>query len=66
MNPILFMAVPPPGAGLPYDDEPELRRQRRAVRAPILMDGLPIAAERPSPGLGQHTDDVLRDPAWGG
>jgi crotonobetainyl-CoA:carnitine CoA-transferase CaiB-like acyl-CoA transferase len=37
-----------------------------SVRAPILMDGAPVAAERPSPRLGQHTDDVLRDPAWGG
>jgi crotonobetainyl-CoA:carnitine CoA-transferase CaiB-like acyl-CoA transferase len=37
-----------------------------AVRAPIIMDGQPVAAKRPSPGLGQHTDDVLRDPAWGG
>jgi crotonobetainyl-CoA:carnitine CoA-transferase CaiB-like acyl-CoA transferase len=37
-----------------------------SVRAPILMDGVAVAAERPSPGLGKHTDDVLRDPAWGG
>jgi crotonobetainyl-CoA:carnitine CoA-transferase CaiB-like acyl-CoA transferase len=37
-----------------------------SVRAPILVDGMPITAERPSPGLGQHTDEVLRDPAWGG
>ena len=37
-----------------------------SVRAPILVDGAPVAAERPSPGLGQHTEEVLRDPAWGG
>ena len=37
-----------------------------SVRAPILVDGAPVAAERPSPDLGQHTEEVLRDPAWGG
>jgi crotonobetainyl-CoA:carnitine CoA-transferase CaiB-like acyl-CoA transferase len=35
------------------------------VRSPILMDGAPLVAERPSPRLGEHTDDVLNDPAWG-
>jgi crotonobetainyl-CoA:carnitine CoA-transferase CaiB-like acyl-CoA transferase len=37
-----------------------------SVRAPIVLDGEPMAAPRPSPGLGEHTDEVLRDPAWGG
>jgi crotonobetainyl-CoA:carnitine CoA-transferase CaiB-like acyl-CoA transferase len=37
-----------------------------SVRAPILVDGVAVAAERPAPGLGQHTEEVLRDPAWGG
>jgi crotonobetainyl-CoA:carnitine CoA-transferase CaiB-like acyl-CoA transferase len=37
-----------------------------SVRSPITMNGEPMAAGRPSPGLGQHTDEVLRDPAWGG
>jgi crotonobetainyl-CoA:carnitine CoA-transferase CaiB-like acyl-CoA transferase len=35
------------------------------VRSPILMDGAPLVAERPSPRLGEHTEDVLNDPAWG-
>jgi crotonobetainyl-CoA:carnitine CoA-transferase CaiB-like acyl-CoA transferase len=35
------------------------------VRSPILLDGEPLVAERPSPRLGEHTDDVLNDPAWG-
>jgi crotonobetainyl-CoA:carnitine CoA-transferase CaiB-like acyl-CoA transferase len=37
-----------------------------SVRSPILLDGEPVAASRPSPRLGEHTDEVLRDPAWGG
>jgi crotonobetainyl-CoA:carnitine CoA-transferase CaiB-like acyl-CoA transferase len=36
------------------------------LRSPIVLDGEPMVAERPSPGLGEHTDEVLRDPAWGG
>jgi crotonobetainyl-CoA:carnitine CoA-transferase CaiB-like acyl-CoA transferase len=36
------------------------------VRSPILLDGTPLVAERPSPRLGEHTDDVLNDPAWMG
>jgi crotonobetainyl-CoA:carnitine CoA-transferase CaiB-like acyl-CoA transferase len=35
------------------------------VRSPILMDGRPLVAERPSPRLGEHTGEVLQDPAWG-
>jgi crotonobetainyl-CoA:carnitine CoA-transferase CaiB-like acyl-CoA transferase len=35
------------------------------VRSPLLLDGAPLVSERPSPGLGQHTDEVLTDPAWG-
>ncbi len=37
-----------------------------SVRSPILLDGEPVAANRPSPRLGEHTEEVLRDPAWGG
>ena len=36
------------------------------IRAPIVMDGKPLAASRPAPGLGQHDDEVLRDVNWGG
>jgi crotonobetainyl-CoA:carnitine CoA-transferase CaiB-like acyl-CoA transferase len=31
------------------------------VRTPITLDGAPMAAERPSPRLGEHTDEVLRE-----
>jgi crotonobetainyl-CoA:carnitine CoA-transferase CaiB-like acyl-CoA transferase len=31
------------------------------VRTPIIIDGEPMAAERPSPRLGEHTDDILRE-----
>ena len=30
----------------------------------IVMDGEALVARRPSPRLGEHTDDVLNDPAW--
>jgi crotonobetainyl-CoA:carnitine CoA-transferase CaiB-like acyl-CoA transferase len=35
-----------------------------SVRSPIVMDGQPMAAGRPSPRLGEHTDEVLSDPSW--
>jgi hypothetical protein len=28
------------------------------------MNGEPMAASRPSPRLGEHTDEVLNDPSW--
>jgi crotonobetainyl-CoA:carnitine CoA-transferase CaiB-like acyl-CoA transferase len=36
------------------------------LRSPIVIDGEPMVAERPSPALGAHTQEVLADPAWGG
>ena len=36
------------------------------LRTPIVIDGMPAASSRASPGLGEHTEDVLSDPAWGG
>jgi len=35
-----------------------------SVRSPIVMDGRPMASGRPSPRLGEHTDEVLSDPSW--
>ena len=31
------------------------------VRTPIVLDGQPMAAERPAPRLGEHTRDILRE-----
>jgi glutaryl-CoA transferase len=31
------------------------------VRTPIVLDGVPAAAEHPSPRLGEHTAEVLRE-----
>jgi crotonobetainyl-CoA:carnitine CoA-transferase CaiB-like acyl-CoA transferase len=31
------------------------------VRTPIMLDGEPMAAPRPSPRLGEHTAEVLRE-----
>ena len=36
------------------------------IRSPILIDGVPQASPRPAPSLGQHADEILADPAWGG
>jgi crotonobetainyl-CoA:carnitine CoA-transferase CaiB-like acyl-CoA transferase len=35
-----------------------------SVRSPIVLDGEPMAAWRPSPRLGEHTQEVLSDPSW--
>ena len=37
-----------------------------SVGSPIVLDGVRMTAERPSPRLGADTEDVLADPAWGG
>jgi len=31
------------------------------VRTPIMIDGAPMAAERPSPRLGEHSKEILRE-----
>jgi crotonobetainyl-CoA:carnitine CoA-transferase CaiB-like acyl-CoA transferase len=31
------------------------------VRTPIMIDGKPMAAKRPSPRLGEHTSEILRE-----
>lgn len=37
-----------------------------AMGCPIVMDGVRLTADRPSPRLGEHQDEVLNDPHWGG
>ena len=37
-----------------------------SVRSPIMIDGAPMAADRPSPRLGADTEAVLSDPDWVG
>lgn len=36
------------------------------VASPIVMDGVRQVSPRPSPGLGEHENEILNDPAWGG
>ncbi|WP_199084774.1 CaiB/BaiF CoA-transferase family protein [Bosea sp. ASV33] len=36
------------------------------IASPIVMNGVRQVAGRPSPRLGEHADDILNDPAWGG
>jgi crotonobetainyl-CoA:carnitine CoA-transferase CaiB-like acyl-CoA transferase len=31
------------------------------VRTPIVMDGVPQSSGRPSPLLGEHTEEILRE-----
>lgn len=35
------------------------------LRGPIVIDGDPMVGATPAPRLGQHTQEVLADPAWG-
>ena len=37
-----------------------------SVRSPIMIDGAPMVADRPSPRLGADTEAVLSDPDWVG
>jgi crotonobetainyl-CoA:carnitine CoA-transferase CaiB-like acyl-CoA transferase len=32
-----------------------------SVRAPMLMSKTPLSYERPSPRLGEHTEEVLKE-----
>jgi crotonobetainyl-CoA:carnitine CoA-transferase CaiB-like acyl-CoA transferase len=31
------------------------------IRTPIVLDGVPMASDRPSPRLGEHTAEILRE-----
>src|SRR5579863_2371756 len=48
------MRVDPPSAAAKGGKIP-------GVRTPIVLDGAPMAAERPSPRLGEHTAEILRE-----
>jgi crotonobetainyl-CoA:carnitine CoA-transferase CaiB-like acyl-CoA transferase len=48
------MRVDPPCAAAAAGSVP-------GVRTPLILDGKPMAAERPSPRLGEHTDEILRE-----
>ncbi|GGH05911.1 CoA transferase [Alsobacter metallidurans] len=37
-----------------------------SIRSPLVLDGQPMVAQRPSPGLGEHTNEVLADAGWMG
>ncbi len=45
--------------GLPSEAAKEGRIP--GVRTPIMIDGAPLAAPRPSPRLGEHTAEILRE-----
>lgn len=36
------------------------------VASPIVLDGVRQVVSRPSPRLGEHAEEILNDPAWGG
>jgi crotonobetainyl-CoA:carnitine CoA-transferase CaiB-like acyl-CoA transferase len=36
------------------------------LRSAIVIDGVAAASRRPAPLLGEHQDEVLADPNWGG
>jgi len=37
-----------------------------SVASPIVLDGVRQVSPRPSPRLGEHEDEIMSDPAWGG
>jgi crotonobetainyl-CoA:carnitine CoA-transferase CaiB-like acyl-CoA transferase len=37
-----------------------------SIRSPVVLDGEAMASRRPPPLLGEHTQEVLADPDWGG
>ena len=43
-------------------DDPGRDTVLRLVRNPIRVDGTPLATRLPPPRLGEHTDEVLREP----
>src|SRR5438067_151107 len=48
------MRIDPPSAAARAGSIP-------GVRTPIMIDGRPMAAERPAPRLGEHTTEILRE-----
>ena len=48
------------GAFLPTDAPGHHTEQIRTVAPPVRFDGTPPSPSGPVPGLGEHTDDVLR------
>ena len=36
-----------------------------SLRGPIVMNGVPLVADTPSPLLGADTQNILNDSAWG-
>jgi crotonobetainyl-CoA:carnitine CoA-transferase CaiB-like acyl-CoA transferase len=48
------MRIDPPSAAAKAGTIP-------GVRTPIVLDGKPMAAERPAPRLGEHTAEILRE-----
>jgi crotonobetainyl-CoA:carnitine CoA-transferase CaiB-like acyl-CoA transferase len=36
------------------------------LRSPVVIDGKPMVARSVAPRLGQHTDEIIDDAAWGG
>ncbi len=37
-----------------------------SLRSPIMIDGAPLFSTLVSPELGEHGDQIINDPAWGG
>jgi crotonobetainyl-CoA:carnitine CoA-transferase CaiB-like acyl-CoA transferase len=31
------------------------------IRTPIVLDGAPMASDRPAPRLGEHTKEILKE-----
>ena len=54
------------GMKVDLDNSDALLGHVPSVRTPIVINGEPMVASRPSPRLGADTENVLNDKAWGG
>ena len=49
------------GMRLELDNPAAASGKSPGIRTPIVLDGVPMASDRPAPRLGEHTADILRE-----
>jgi crotonobetainyl-CoA:carnitine CoA-transferase CaiB-like acyl-CoA transferase len=49
------------GMRLELDNPAAVGGKSPGIRTPIVLDGTPVASDRPAPRLGEHTKEILRE-----